>query len=59
VIFSYFALDRLGEIHLAGLDQRIFLGVTLIWMWILGSKMLAIAKQRQPRPRGRWMKNRG
>jgi hypothetical protein len=29
------------------LDQRIFLGVTLIWMWVLGSKMLAIDRQRQ------------
>jgi hypothetical protein len=47
VIISFFALDRLGQMRLAGLDQRIFLGVTLIWMWILGSKMLAIDRQRQ------------
>jgi Protein of unknown function (DUF998) len=47
VIISFFVLDRLGEMQLGGLDQRIFLGVTLIWMWILGSKMLAIEKQRQ------------
>jgi len=46
VIISFFALDRLDEMHLAGLDQRIFLGVTLIWMWVLGSKTLAIARQR-------------
>lgn len=52
VIISFFALDRLGEMHLAGLDQRIFLGVTLIWMWVLGSRMLAIEKQRQRRTRG-------
>jgi len=45
VIISFFALDRLGEMHLAGLDQRIFLGVTLIWMWVLGSKTLAITRR--------------
>lgn len=47
VIISFFALDPLGEMHLAGLDQRIFLGVTLMWMWVLGSKMLAIGRQLQ------------
>jgi len=52
VIISFFALDRLGEMRLAGLDQRVFLGLTLIWMGILGSKMLAIEKQRQRHPRG-------
>ena len=45
-LISFFALDRLGDMHLAGLDQRIFLGVTLIWMWVLGCKTLAIARQR-------------
>jgi hypothetical protein len=47
VIISFFALDRLGEMRLAGLDQRIFLGLTLLWMWILSSKTLAIARQRR------------
>lgn len=47
IIISFFALDRLGEMRLAGLDQRIFLGVTLIWMWVLGSKLLAIERQRR------------
>jgi hypothetical protein len=52
VIISFFALDRLGDMRLAGLDQRIFLGLTLIWMGVLGSKLLAIETQRQSRPRG-------
>ena len=46
VIISFFALDRLGEMQRAGLDQRIFLGLTLIWMWILARKILAIERQR-------------
>jgi hypothetical protein len=29
---------------LGGLDQRIFLVATLIWMWIIGRRMLVIAK---------------
>lgn len=45
VIVSFFMLDRLGEMQLGGLDQRIFLGLTLIWMWILGSKTLKIERQ--------------
>jgi hypothetical protein len=45
VIISFFALDPLGEMHLAGLDQRIFLGVTLIWMWVLCRKTLSISRQ--------------
>jgi len=36
-----FAIDR----QLPGVDQRVFLGSTLIWMWALGVKMLAIEKQ--------------
>ena len=47
VVGSFLTLDRLGEIKLAGLDQRVFLGGTLLWMWILGSKMLEIEKQRR------------
>jgi hypothetical protein len=47
VTISFFTLDRFGEMRLAGLDQRVFLGGTLIWMWVLGSKMLAIEEQRQ------------
>lgn len=46
VIISFFALDRLGEMQLGGLDQRIFLGVTLIWMWVLGRKMLRLRNSR-------------
>jgi len=47
MIISFFALDRLGEMHLAGLDERFFLGITLIWMWVIGSKTLAIARGRE------------
>ena len=44
VVVSFLALDRFGQAGLGGLDQRIFLAATLIWMWILGRTML-IAKQ--------------
>jgi hypothetical protein len=47
VVISFFALDPLGERRLAGLDQRIFLSLTLIWMWILSSKTLAIVRRRR------------
>jgi len=47
VIISFFTLDRFGEMRLAGLDQRVFLGVTLTWMSVLGGKMLAIEQQRK------------
>jgi hypothetical protein len=45
VVICFLALDRFGQIGLGGLDQRIFLGATLMWMWILGRKMLMIARQ--------------
>ena len=45
VVVCFLALDRFGEMGLGGLDQRIFLGATLMWMWILGRKMLMIARQ--------------
>jgi hypothetical protein len=45
VIVSCLALDRFGQMGLGGLDQRIFLTGTLMWMWILGRKMLMLAKQ--------------
>jgi uncharacterized protein DUF998 len=47
VVISFFALDPLGERRLAGLDQRIFLSLTLIWMWILSSKTLAVVRRRR------------
>jgi len=49
VIISFFAMDRLEEMRLAGLNQRVFLGVTLIWMWVLGSKMRTIEKHKERR----------
>jgi hypothetical protein len=45
IVVCLLAFDRFGRMGLGGLDQRIFLGGTLIWMWILGRKMLIIAKQ--------------
>jgi len=43
-LVSFLVLDRFGQKGLGGLDQRIFLGATLIWMWIIGRRMMAIAK---------------
>ena len=45
VVVCFLALDRFGQMGLGGLDQRIFLGATLIWMWIVGRKLLMIARQ--------------
>jgi len=45
VIIAFFVLDRFGQADLGGLDQRIFLAATLIWMSILGRKLLTLAKQ--------------
>jgi len=43
-LVSFLVLDRFGQMGLGGLDQRIFLAATLIWMWIIGRRMLVIAK---------------
>ena len=43
-VASFLALDRFGQMDLGGLDQRIFLAATLIWMWIIGKRMQVIAK---------------
>ena len=45
VVVCFLALDRFGQMGLGGLDQRIFLGATLMWMWILARQMLLIARQ--------------
>ena len=45
VVVCFLAFDRFGQRGLGGLDQRISLGATLMWMWILGRKMLMIARQ--------------
>ena len=45
VVVGFLAFDRFGQMGLGGLDQRISLGATLMWMWILGRKMLMIARQ--------------
>src|SRR5215471_2233806 len=34
-LVSFLVLDRFGQRDLGGLDQRIFLGATLLWMWII------------------------
>ena len=44
VVVCFLALDRFGQMGLGGLDQRVFLATTLIWMWVLGRKILLIAK---------------
>jgi Protein of unknown function (DUF998) len=44
VFVSFLVLDRFGEKDLGGLDQRIFLGATLIWMWIIGKRIQVIAR---------------
>jgi hypothetical protein len=44
VIASFLVLDRFGQADLGGLDQRVFLAATLIWMWILGRKILTLAE---------------
>jgi len=43
-LVSFLVLDRFGQMGLGGLDQRIFLAATLLWMWIIGKRMLVIAK---------------
>lgn len=44
-IVSFLVLDSFGRANLGGLDQRIFLAATPVWMWILGRKMLMLARQ--------------
>jgi hypothetical protein len=43
-LVSFVVLDRFGQRDLGGLDQRIFLAATLIWMWIIGQRIQVIAK---------------
>ena len=40
-LVSFLVLDRFGQRGLGGLDQRIFLAATLIWMWISSSFVAA------------------
>lgn len=47
VVACFLMLDRLGEVRLGGLDQRVFLACTLTWMLILGRKLLTLEKQRK------------
>src|SRR5579863_8666169 len=37
-LVSFLVLDRFGQMGLGGLDQRVFLAATLIWMWIIGKR---------------------
>ena len=43
-LVSFLLLDRFGQRDLGGLDQRISLAATLIWMWIIAKRMQVIAK---------------
>ncbi|HVN80693.1 MAG TPA: DUF998 domain-containing protein [Terriglobia bacterium] len=47
VVVCFWMWDRLEGIRLGGLDQRVFLSITLAWMLILARKLLAIGKQRK------------
>jgi hypothetical protein len=44
VVVSLLVFDRFGQAKLGGLDQRIFLAATLIWMSILGRNLLRLAE---------------
>ena len=44
VVVSLLVFDRFGQANLGGLDQRIFLAATLIWMSILGRNLLRLAE---------------
>jgi len=37
--------DLFGQADLGGLAQRIFLATMLIWMWILGRKLLMVTNE--------------
>jgi len=43
-LVSFLLLDWFGRRNLGGLDQRIFLAATLIWMWTIGQRIQGIAK---------------
>ena len=43
-LVSFLLLDWFGQKDLGGLDQRIFLAATLVWMWIIGKRTQVIAK---------------
>ena len=42
VVVSLLVFDRAGQANLGGLDQRIFLAATLIWMSILGRNLVRL-----------------
>jgi hypothetical protein len=44
VVVSLLVFDRFGQANRGGLDQRIFLAATLIWMSILGRNLLRLAE---------------
>ncbi len=46
-VASFFAMDSLAGIRLAGLAQRVFLAITLAWMFILGRKLSTAELQRK------------
>ena len=48
VVVSLLVFDRFGQRNLGGLDQRIFLASTLIWMSILGRNLLRLAPRFLP-----------
>lgn len=46
MIIAFFAIGQLAEMRLGGLGQRVFLGLLLAWMFVIGWKMLTVEKQR-------------
>jgi len=43
IVGGFLVFDRFGQADLGGLAQRIFLATLLIWMWILGRKLLMVS----------------
>jgi hypothetical protein len=43
VVVGFLVFDRFAQADLGGLAQRMFLAAMLIWMWILGRKLLMLA----------------
>jgi hypothetical protein len=45
VIICFFAIGQLAEMRLGGLGQRVFLAFLLVWMFVIGRKLLTLEKQ--------------
>jgi Protein of unknown function (DUF998) len=45
IVVGFFVFDRFGQADLGGFAQRIFVAAMLIWMWILGWKLLMVTNE--------------